>query len=78
MALGISTSGRSPNVIEGLRAARDQGLITVGLTGKGGGSLVGLVDHLIDVPHDDIARIQEIHGMVVHVLCQIVEEAARA
>ena len=76
VAIGISTSGRSPNVVEGLRAARDRGLVAVGLTGNGGGSLVGLVHHLVDVPHDDTARIQEVHGMVVHVLCQIVEEAA--
>jgi len=75
VALGITTSGRSPNVIEGLRAARDRELVTVGLTGNGGGSLVGLVHHLVDVPHADTARIQEVHGMVVHVLCQIVDEA---
>lgn len=75
VAIGISTSGRSPNVIEALRAAKEKGLVTVGLTGRGGGSLAGLVDHLVNVPHDDTARIQEVHGMVVHVLCQIVEEA---
>jgi D-sedoheptulose 7-phosphate isomerase len=75
VALGITTSGRSPNVLEGLRAARDRGLVTVGLTGSGGGGLVGLVHHLVDVPHTDTARIQEVHVMVVHVLCQVVEEA---
>src|SRR5512136_3262626 len=51
VALGISTSGRSPNVLEALRAARSRGLLTVGLTGNGGGALAGRVDHLIDVPH---------------------------
>jgi D-sedoheptulose 7-phosphate isomerase len=76
VALGISTSGRSPNVVEGLRAARERGLVTVGLTGNGGGVVAGLVDHLIDVPHPDTQRIQEVHAMVVHVLCQAVEEAA--
>jgi D-sedoheptulose 7-phosphate isomerase len=76
VALGISTSGRSPNVIEGLRAARQRGLVTVGLTGNGGGEVAGLVDHLIDVPHHDTQRIQEVHTMVLHVLCGIVEEAA--
>ena len=76
VAIGITTSGRSPNVIEGLRAARARGLVTVGLTGSGGGGLVGLVHHLIDVPHNDTARIQEVHVMVVHVLCQVVEESA--
>jgi D-sedoheptulose 7-phosphate isomerase len=74
VALGITTSGRSPNVVEGLRSARDRELLTVGLTGNGGGQLVGLVHHLIDVPHGNTARIQEVHGMVVHVLCQVVEE----
>jgi len=76
VAVGISTSGCSPNVIEGLRAARQRGLLTVGLTGNGGGKLAGLVHHLLDVPHADVPRIQEVHTMVIHVLCQIVEEAA--
>jgi D-sedoheptulose 7-phosphate isomerase len=75
VAIGITTSGRSPNVVEGLQTARDRGLVTVGLTGNGGGTLAGLVHHLIDVPHPDTQRIQEVHGMVVHVLCEIVEEA---
>jgi len=76
VAFGISTSGRSPNVVEALRAARDRGLVTVGLTGNGGGDVAGVVDHLVDVPHPSTARIQEVHAVVVHVLCQIVEEAA--
>jgi D-sedoheptulose 7-phosphate isomerase len=76
VALGISTSGRSANVVEALRAARARGLVTVGLTGLGGGELVPLVDHLIDVPHPDTQRVQEVHVMVLHVLCQIVEDAA--
>jgi D-sedoheptulose 7-phosphate isomerase len=75
VAVGISTSGRSPNVLEGLRVARDLGLVTVALTGNGGGALPGLVDHLIDVPHPHTPRIQEIHAMVVHLLCEIVEDA---
>ena len=75
VAVGISTSGQSPNVVEALRVARERGLVTIGLTGRGGGKVATLVDHLIDVPHHDTARIQEVHAMVVHVLCQIVEEA---
>ena len=47
VAIGITTSGRSPNVVAGLRAARDRGLVTVGLTGNGGGDLTGLVHHLL-------------------------------
>jgi D-sedoheptulose 7-phosphate isomerase len=75
VAFGISTSGRSPNVVEGLGFARSRGLLTVGLTGGGGGRLGGLVHYLIDVPHAETARIQEVHTMVVHLLCQAVEEA---
>jgi len=75
VAVGITTSGRSPNVVQALQLARERGLVTLGLTGGGGGRLVGAVDYLIDVPHAETARIQEVHTMVVHVLCQIVEEA---
>jgi D-sedoheptulose 7-phosphate isomerase len=65
-------------VVEALRLARDKGLLTVGLTGGGGGRLGGLVHYLIDVPHEQTPRIQEVHGMVVHVLCQVIEEAVPA
>jgi len=75
VALGISTSGRSPNVAEGLKAARERGLVTVALTGEGGGVLAELADHLIAVPSRETQRIQEVHGMVVHILCEIVEDA---
>jgi D-sedoheptulose 7-phosphate isomerase len=75
VAVGITTSGRSPNVVQALQLARERGLVTVGMTGGGGGRLAGLVDYLIDVPHGETARIQEVHVMVVHVLCQVVEEA---
>ncbi len=75
VAVGISTSGRSPNVVEAMRLARHRGLLTVGMSGGGGGRLGGLVHYLIDVPSDETPRIQEVHGMVVHILCQLVEEA---
>ncbi len=78
VALGISTSGRSPSVVEAVRAARELGLHTIGLTGRGGGELAGIVHDLVDVPHDDTQRVQEVHGMVLHLLAQIVDEAARA
>jgi len=77
VAIGISTSGRSPNVVEALRLARLRGLLTVGLTGGGGGRLGGLCHYLVDVPHHETARIQEVHGMVIHILCQLVEDAMR-
>lgn len=78
VAFGISTSGTSPNVIEGFRAARAAGLLCVGLTGRGGGAVRGLADLLIDVPHQDTPRIQEVHGMVIHLLCEAVEEICAA
>jgi D-sedoheptulose 7-phosphate isomerase len=74
VAIGITTSGRSANVVAALAAARQRGLVTVALTGSGGRQLQGAVDFLIDVPHGETPRIQEVHGMVVHLLCQMVEE----
>jgi D-sedoheptulose 7-phosphate isomerase len=75
VAVGISTSGRSPNVVTALAKAREMGLITIGMTGRGGGALAGQVDYLIEVPSPATPRIQEVHGLVIHVLCAIVEEA---
>jgi D-sedoheptulose 7-phosphate isomerase len=75
VAIGISTSGRSPNVLAALDKAREMGLVTVAMTGQSGGALKGRVDYLIDVPHQSTPRIQEVHAFVVHLLCQIVEEA---
>jgi D-sedoheptulose 7-phosphate isomerase len=74
VAIGISTSGRSPSVVDALRVAKERGLVTVALTGNGGGRLKDAVDHLIDAPSPDTPRIQELHGLVIHLLCQIVEE----
>jgi len=74
VAIGISTSGRSANVVAALEVARARGLLTVGLTGNGGGRVAALADELVDVPHSDTARIQEVHGMVVHMLCEIIED----
>ncbi len=73
VAVGISTSGNSPNVVEAFRTARALGLVTIGITGRGGGALRELSDHLIDVDHAETPRIQEVHAMVVHFLCEIVE-----
>jgi len=75
VAVGLSTSGRSPNVLEGLRAARERGLVTVGFTGETGGAMDDLCVHLIRVPSRITARIQEIHILVGHILCQLVDEA---
>lgn len=74
IAVGISTSGNSPNVLKGIEAARECGLITVAWTGGTGGKLAGLVDHPFVVPSAVTARIQESHITLGHVLCELVEE----
>ncbi len=74
IAIAISTSGNSPNVLRGVEAAREIGLITVGWTGGKGGKLVSLVDHCFIVPSTVTARIQESHLTLGHVLCELIEE----
>ena len=75
VAIGISTSGNSPNVLKALETARDIGMTTIGWTGGSGGKLTPLVDHLFVVPSTDVARIQETHITLGHVLCELVDEA---
>lgn len=74
IAIGISTSGNSPNVLKGVAAARECGMITIAWTGGTGGKLAGLVDHPFVVPSTVTARIQESHITLGHVLCELVEE----
>lgn len=73
VAIAISTSGRSPNVILGIEAAREAGLATIALTGGDGGNLAPIVDIAIVVPSDVTARIQECHITIGHVLCEYVD-----
>jgi D-sedoheptulose 7-phosphate isomerase len=75
VAIGISTSGNSPNVLKALETARDIGMITIGWTGGSGGKLRELADHLFVVPSTVVARIQETHITLGHVLCELVDEA---
>jgi D-sedoheptulose 7-phosphate isomerase len=75
VAFGISTSGNSPSVVEGIRKARELGLTTVGLLGRDGGALKDLVDHALIVEGKKTARIQELHILIGHTMCQIVEAA---
>jgi D-sedoheptulose 7-phosphate isomerase len=75
LAIGISTSGNSPNVLKAVEEARGRGLRTLGLTGKGGGKLAGCVDVPIVVPSAVTARIQETHITVLHVLCELIDDA---
>jgi len=75
VAVGLSTSGRSLNVLEGLRTARARGLVTVGFTGGDGGGMRELCHHLLIVPSNETARIQEVHILVGHILCRLVDDA---
>lgn len=74
MAFALSTSGASPNVLLGVEVARAKGLVTVGLTGGGGGKLSSLVDYVLSVPSRSTPRIQEVHITVGHTICALVEE----
>jgi D-sedoheptulose 7-phosphate isomerase len=70
---GISTSGRSPNVLNALHAARAKGIVTVGMTGRAGNAMAELCDHLLRVPSESTPRIQEGHIAMGHAICQIIE-----
>jgi D-sedoheptulose 7-phosphate isomerase len=73
VAIGITTSGQSPNVHLAFEKAREKGLVTVAFTGKGGGKLHGVVDLMLIVPSDTTARIQEMHIMLGQMLCDALE-----
>jgi D-sedoheptulose 7-phosphate isomerase len=73
VAIAISTSGKSPNVIAALKQARSMRLITVTFSGKGGGDLAPLCDHLLMVPSATTARIQEMHITLGQMLCGAME-----
>ncbi|SUS06516.1 Phosphoheptose isomerase [Candidatus Defluviicoccus seviourii] len=74
IALAISTSGRSPNVLEGLAAARPKGLLTIGFCGANPSDMAGLCDHLLAVPSAVTARVQELHIVLGHMLCSAIEQ----
>lgn len=71
--LAISTSGDSKNVIMAIKAASDMGLKTIGLTGKSGGKMAKLVDILLNVDSDITPRIQEVHIVAGHIICELVD-----
>ena len=74
VAIAISTSGNSPNVLHAVATANKADLLTIGLTGRSGGKLRSLVKECICVPSDDTPRIQECHTLIGHILSQIVEQ----
>jgi D-sedoheptulose 7-phosphate isomerase len=75
VAIGISTSGNSQNVLCGISVAKKMRLHTVGLTGHGGGKLKSVADYCICVPSDQTPRIQECHILIGHIISELVEES---
>ena len=73
--IGISTSGRSPNILKAMATARSIGLVTVGLTGRKGGDLPPLCDYCLRAPADETPRIQECHIAIGHTVCAMIELA---
>jgi D-sedoheptulose 7-phosphate isomerase len=78
VAIGLSTSGNSPNVLSAIDAARAGGLVTVAMTGQGGGLLLEHAELCLRVPSTVTARIQEAHIAIGHLICQGVDEALAA
>ncbi len=72
--IGLSTSGNSPNVVKALEAAKAGGMVTIGITGRGGGNMAPLLDYHIDVADDATYRIQEVHLAALHQICRLVED----
>jgi D-sedoheptulose 7-phosphate isomerase len=74
IVLGISTSGNSTNVFEGLKTAKSKGAFTVALLGNGGGVINNIVDLSLVVPSSETSKIQEIHRIIYHIICELVEK----
>lgn len=74
LAIGISTSGNSENVLRAIKTAKEIGMATVGLSGKGGGKMNDLCDIMLTVPSATTARIQEMHILLGHMLCGALEQ----
>jgi len=75
VAFGISTSGRSPNIIAGLMAARTAGLVTIALTGRDGGPVGAAADIHVNVAESSTPRVQEVHRTILHGICSLVDDA---
>ena len=73
VAIGLSTSGNSPNVIAALQKAKQIGMKTIAFTGSGGGKCGELADVLLDAPADTSPRVQEAHVVIYHIICELVE-----
>ena len=73
VVIGISTSGKSKNVEEGIKTAKKKGAITIGLLGGDGGTIKNSTDISIVIPSTNTARIQEVHRVIYHIICDVVE-----
>jgi D-sedoheptulose 7-phosphate isomerase len=78
VAMGISTSGESPNVVTALQTAKAKGLKTIALTGRDGGSVGRTAEIHVNVPDQNTQRVQEVHMTLLHVMCEVIEEDANA
>ena len=78
LVIGITTSGNSPNIIRAFEWAQEKEVTTIGLLGKDGGKVKDLCDFALIVPHDDTARIQEMHILIGHIVCAWVDEKFRS
>lgn len=77
LLVGISTSGHSPNVCRAIEKGKQLGCTTLGLLGRDGGRIASVVDHALVVPAERTARIQEMHLLLIHLLCEAVDAAFR-
>jgi len=75
LAIAISTSGDSTNILEALQAARERKCVTAGLLGRNGGKAREWCDIALVVGNQSTPRIQEVHGMIIHLVCQLLENA---
>lgn len=73
--IALSTSGNSENVLEAIRTAKERGLTVIGFTGETGGKMAAMCDHIIKIPSRDVAKIQESHMCILHVICELIERA---
>jgi D-sedoheptulose 7-phosphate isomerase len=72
--IGLSTSGNSGNILKAFEMANSMGVITIGMTGAGGGKMKAISNYLIEVPSNTTPRIQESHILIGHIICELVEK----
>ncbi|MFY7899349.1 MAG: D-sedoheptulose-7-phosphate isomerase [Chitinophagaceae bacterium] len=72
--IGLSTSGNSTNIVKAFEVAQQKGVVTIGFTGETGGLMKACADYLINIPSTDTPRIQEVHMLLGHIICELVEE----